>query len=194
MVYKKAMSRQESATTSTNPTENIRFALKGQYHAALAMLQRTLEQCPDELWDRKDQVNAFWQVAYHTLFFAHLYLQPKVTAFRPWEQHQPNVQHEDGIAGPPDPNSTLPLIPEPYTKSQVLEYCRFCDDMVDDAVDALDPLNPESGFPWYKMSKLEHQIVNIRHIQVGAAQLAARLRSELNIGITWVGSGHQKAP
>jgi hypothetical protein len=37
------------------------------------------------------------------------------------------------------------------------------------------------------MSKLEHQFVNIRHIQLHGAQLADRLRSAADIGIKWVG-------
>jgi hypothetical protein len=126
------------------------------------------------------------------LFLAHLYVQPNEDAFKPWKDHQGNVQHEDGIAGPPDPNSTLPLIPEPYSRAQVLEYWSFCDGMIDDALDAFDPLDSESGFSWYKVSKLEHQIVNIRHIQIGAAQLGARLRSKLDIGVQWVGSRPSK--
>jgi hypothetical protein len=171
-----------------NIAEELRSVLKSQYHASLAMLRQPIERCPDDLWLSKEEINSFWQVAYHTLYFTHLYLQPNEAAFRPWKHHQANVQHEDSFAGPPDPNSTLPLIPEPYTRAQVLEYWDVCDAMVDDAVDALDPLSPESGFSWYKVSKLEHQIINIRHIQIGAAQLGARLRSKLNIGIDWVGS------
>ena len=94
----------------------------------------------------------------------HLYLQPNEAAFRPWTHHRADVQHPDGLAGPPDPQSTLPLIPEPYSKAQVLEYWAVCDRMVDDAVDAIDLDDPESGFSWYKVSKLEHQLINIRHI------------------------------
>jgi hypothetical protein len=182
--------RHEGADPATTPM--LRVVLKSQYHAALAMLRQSIEECPEDLWFSREQINAVWQTAYHTLYFAHLYLQVNEAAFRPWKHHQRNVQHEDGIAGPPDPNSKLPLLPEPYSREQVLEYWRFCDDMVDSAVDALDPLSLESGFHWYKMSKLEHQIVNIRHIQLGAAQLAARLRAELNIGLKWVGAGRGK--
>ncbi len=152
------------------------------------MLRETLERCPDAIWSSDKHINAFWQLAYHTLFFAHLYMQPNEAAFRPWRHHQADVQHPDGIAGPKDPNSTLPLIPDPYTRTQILEYCSACDEMVDSAVDALDPLSPESGFTRSKVSKLEHQIVNIRHIQHGAAQLAARLRAEADIGVRWVGA------
>jgi hypothetical protein len=169
----------------------LRVVLKSQYHAALAMLGEAIQQCPDKVWSSADHVNAFWQVAYHTLFFTHLYLQPDEATFRPWKHHQVSVQHPDGIAGLPDPNSPLPLIPEPYTKAQVWEYWQFCDRMVDNAVDSLDLENSQSGFSWYRMSKLEHQLVNLRHIQHHAAQLADRLRYAANVGIRWVGGSPQ---
>src|SRR5262245_59517577 len=98
---------------------DLRSVLKSQYHAVLAMLRETIERCPDEEWANSSHKNAFWQVAYHTLFFAHLYLMTEASAFRPWREHQSGVQHEDGIAGPDDPRSGLPLIPNPYTKAQV---------------------------------------------------------------------------
>src|SRR5262249_53380940 len=81
---------------------------------------------------------------------------------------------------------------DPYTQAQVLEYWRVCDAMVDGAVDALDLESPESGFSWYSMSKLEHQFVNVRHIQHHAAQLCDRLRSAADIGIRWVGGGRRE--
>jgi hypothetical protein len=171
-----------------NVSETLRAVLKSQYHASLAMLREGIERCTDDMWLSTEQINAPWQIAYHTLFFTHLYLQPNEAAFRPWEQHQANVQNPDGFTGPPDPNSTLPLIPEPYTKEQVLQYWDVCDRMVDEAVDAFDPLSEDSGFSWYPVSKLEHQIVNIRHIQIGASLLGARLRATLNVGVQWVGS------
>ena len=173
-------------------TQLLKTSLKNQYHASLAMLRQAIEQCPEDLWYSNEQVNAFWQVAYHTLFFTHLYLQPHQAAFRPWKDHQANVQYEDAIAGPNDPNSSLPLLPEPYSREQVMEYWRACDEMVDSAVARIDVFSNESGFRCYKIPKLEHQIVNIRHIQLGASQLAARLRAKMNIGLDWVGSGRGK--
>ena len=109
-------------------------------------------------------------------------------AFRPWEGHRADNQNPDGLAGPPDPESDLPLLPEPYTKDEVLAYWGFCDGMVAGAVDAMDVLALESGFHWYPIGKLEHQIVNVRHIQHGAAQLADRLRAAAGLGIEWAGS------
>ena len=152
---------------------NLRAALKSQYHAALAMLREAVERCPEEEWLSRDHKNAFWQVGYHALFFTHLYLQQDEAAFRRWSKHRGD---DDGTTG------------VPYTKAEVLEYLSLVDEIVEHAVDSLDLENPESGFEWYRMSKLEHQFVNIRHVQHHAAQLADRLRSCADIGIRWVSS------
>jgi hypothetical protein len=166
----------------------IRVALKGQYHAALAMLREAIELCPDELWLDETPRNAFWRVAYHALFFVHLYLLDAPEDFIPWEGHQGDVQQPDGIAGPADPESALPVSPAPYLRSQVLAYWYMCDAMVDERVDAMNLGSPTSGFHWYPISKLEHQIVNIRHTAHHAAQLADRVRAARDIGVKWVGS------
>ena len=114
---------------------------------------------------------------------------PEEAAFRPWKGHQADVQNPDGLAPEDeDVSAGLPLIPKPYARDEVLAYWRSCDDMVDDAVDALDLQSPNSGFGWYHMSKLEHQLVNLRHIQHHAAQLADRLRAATDTGIRWVGA------
>jgi hypothetical protein len=80
-----------------------------------------------------------------------------------------------------------PQTGEPYSKAQILDYWTICDRLVDDAVDALDLGNPQCGFSWYKLSKLEHQLVSIRHIQHHTAQLGDRLRSAT--GMVLIGSG-----
>ena len=160
---------QSKPMSDTHPM--LRSVLKSQYHASLAMLREAIERCPPEKWLSNDHKNAFWQLSYHALFFAHLYLQRDEAAFRLWEKHR---GEGDGISG------------EPYTQAQVLEYWEFCDRMVDDAVDALDLDRTESGFSWYRMSKLEHQFVNIRHIQHHGAQLIDRVRSAAHVGIGWV--------
>jgi len=182
------MSQPESVANQAMTTETLRATLKSQYHAALAMLRQAIELCPQEIWSDDQNINSVWQIAYHTLFFAHLYMQPTEAAFRPWKHHQSQVQYPDSIPGPADPKSPLPLLPTPYTKDQVLAYWKACDDMVDETVDTLDLLSADSGFSWYKVSKLEHQIINIRHIQHGAAQIADRVRSRADLGVDWVGA------
>ena len=188
------MGKRESEGAAASKTEALRATLKSQYHAALAMLHEAIDLCPQGAWSGSEHTNDVWQIAYHTLFFAHLYMQPNEAAFRPWEHHRAEAQFPDGIAGPADADSTLPLLPEPYSKAEALAYWQVCEQMVDDAVDALDLLSPGSGFSRYKVSKLEHQIINIRHIQHGAAQIADRLRFAVDVGIDWVGARHGGTP
>lgn len=162
----------------------LRTALKSQYLAALITLRRAVERCPDKLWTRG--APAFWHVAYHTAFYTHLYLQTNEAAFRPWAQHRDEHQFLTSLPWPP---YRPPRLGEPYTKAQVLEYVRACEAMVAPAVEALDLCSGDSGFAWYPMCKLEHQLVNIRHIQHHAALLGARLREATGKGIGWVGAG-----
>lgn len=165
---------------------NMRTALKGQYHAALAMLKQAVETCPDELWDGGPYPVPFWRVAYHTLYFTHLYLQQTEQDFQPWEHHR------DEYHDLPWPPGSGPTIDDPYSKAQLLEYWRLCDAMIDEQVDRLDLDAAESGFPWHKTTpKLEHQLHNIRHIQHHTAILSGRLRiaSGEDGAVDWVRSG-----
>ncbi len=171
----------------------IQSILKSQYHAALAMLRQMIEDCPDDLWVSRDYRNRYWHIAYHTLYFTHMYLQPRLEDFRPWEHHQTGIHNMEDV--PPEEIIDLEELPhrppqtgEPYTKAQLLEYWRMCDRMVDRCVDALDLESPTCGFDWYKIPKLEHQIVSIRHIQHHTAQLGERLRKVADIGLKWAGS------
>ena len=149
------------------------------------MLKQAIEQCRDDLWTGDDYPIAFWRVAYHTLFFTHLYLQVDEKAFSPWEHHRDEYQF---LAELPWPPHRQPKIGEAYTKAQMLEYWSLCDAMIDGAVDRFDLDAQECGFPWYKLPKLDHQINNIRHIQHHAALLGGRLRLTAGTDIPWVGS------
>lgn len=170
------MDRRKRPVGNTIAVEALRSALKSQYHATLAMLRTAIRRCTEDLWTSSDgHANPFWRIAYHALFYTHLYLQPNNQVFRPWEHHQRGIQHMDRW------RKTW----QPYTKAEVLAYWRICDAMVDDAVDAVDLTAPLSGFSWYKIPKMEHQLVNIRHIQYHQAQLGDRLRAATGAGIGW---------
>lgn len=165
----------------------LRRLLKSQYHAALAMLKETIERCPDALWDDPRHTNRTWQIAYHALFFARYYGGRDERFDDFWPGHRRDCQNPDGLGGP-HTESSLPVLPEPYTKAEVLAAWAHCDAGVDAAVDALDLAAPQCGFPWYPIPKLEHQLVNLRHIQHHAGQISERLRREVDIGVPWVGA------
>jgi DinB superfamily len=163
--------------------------LKSQYHAALAMLKDAIEKCPDDLWLDDRVTNRFWQIAYHVLHYTRLYLHVDLKSAQPWSGHQAEVQYPGGLPNPHvvvDKN--LPVFAEPYTKAQVLDLWQSCDRLVDAAIDSFDLDSPDCGFWWYQMGKLEHQFLNIRHLQHHTGQLADRLRTGKDVGVAWVGA------
>jgi hypothetical protein len=165
---------------------DVRPALKSQYHAALNTLHEVIEKCPDNMWNDPADKAPFWRAVYHTLFFAHFYLQQSQDRFTPWARHRDEAQY---ISSLPWEGNRPPKLCEPFTRNDLLEYWNDCNARIDAGVDALDLSAPQCGFPWYQMSTLEHQILNIRHIQNHAAALASRLRRSAGIAISWVGKG-----
>ncbi len=157
--------------------EAVRTALKSQYHASLAMLRGAIETCPEETWLGGIPPRQFWRLAYHTLFFTHFYLEVSMGSFQRWEKHRDEVESDQ---------EHEKLDATPYTKAEILEYFAIVDGRVDSQIDLMDIDSPETGFTWYKMPKLDHQIMNIRHIQEHAGQLRDRL---LGSGVDqgWVG-------
>ena len=173
------MGKQGRSADAIDTIETLRLVFKSQYHATLAMLRAAIKRCPDGLWSRRSgHANPFWRIAYHTLYYTHLYLQPSARTFRPWEHHRRGIQRLKLSHKPPKAG-------HPYTQAEVLAYWTTCESMVDGAVDALDLRDPKSGFSSYQVSKLEHQIINIRHIQYHEAQLADRLRAATGAGVNW---------
>jgi hypothetical protein len=159
---------------------DISRVFRSQYHAALRMMAQVIEACPDDLWLDTAESSPFWRVAYHALFYVHLYLQPTEADFVPWTKHYHEVQYlgkkdwREGLEGA-----------RPYTRQEVLDYLAFCHDQVDAIVPNLD-FEGASGFSWLPFTKLETQIYNIRHLQGHVGELAHRL-DVIGIETGWVG-------
>ena len=148
---------------------NPHKVIQSQYLAALAMLKQVIVMCPEALWNTPGNQDEFWKKSYHTLFYAHLYLQIVEKDFIPWEKHH-------------DPDGDVPFI-----KDEVLEYLSFVEKQVVDRVPATN-LEAESGFHWLPFDKLELQFYNIRHIQQHTGELYERLGTQENIELHWVSS------
>jgi len=161
-----------------------RSVIVSQIRAALTMLRAAIEACPDSLWNRGSDDNRFWVLAYHALFFAHLYLFPSEKAFEPWPVR---------IEGRPEMGRDhlgdwTKLRPEDlYAKSDVLAYCTHVEGLVADRV-ASTPFDQPVDFSWIRppCTQLELHLYNLRHIQHHAGQLSERLRQATGSGIDWV--------
>jgi hypothetical protein len=157
--------------------------LMSQYLAALEMLKQTITECPAALWNSPDDKTKFWQIAYHALFYTHLYLQDSEQTFTPWLKHRPEYQFIGQVPWPPH---SPPQIGEPYDQETVLEYLAFCQRQVTERVPQVNGDAP-SGFEWLPFSKLELQLYTLRHIQQHTGELMERLGVRANIEIQWVG-------
>lgn len=158
-------------------------ALKGQYHASLAMLRDCIEKCPDEVWVSGTHPRNFWRITFHTLYFADLYLAHSLETWAPWEKTRESCrvlwEDDDEYPGPPQE--------PPYSRQELLEYLFDIDSRVDSQLDEMDLNAPTCGIPWYSLGKLEHQIVNIRHIGGHVGQLSELLMAH-GIDTAWAGS------
>lgn len=157
--------------------------IQSQYLAALAMLEKAIDGCPDALWDRLADKNKFWHVAYHALFYTHLYIQPAESDFVPWAKHRQNYQYMGPMPLPPH---DLPQIGEPYSKADLLAYVAFCRAEIGKKTAVLDFTSTDSGFYWLPFGKLELQFYSIRHLQHHTGELCDRLGAA-GIDVEWVG-------
>ncbi|MCE9559513.1 MAG: hypothetical protein K8R88_11230 [Armatimonadetes bacterium] len=158
----------------------IKRALKGQYKAGLAMLRECIEVCPEDMWSAGEHPRTFWRIAYHTLFCTHLYLMTEEAAFVPWElnQSQARILWDDDEEGVPPVETT-------YSQAQMLEYLGMVEAGVDGWVELVDLDSDQSGFSWYSIPKLDHQILNVRHLGVHVGQLSELLMAR-GIDTGWI--------
>ena len=169
----------------TEEDVNFRHIVQSQYLAALEMLKRVIESCPDALWDDPSYRNRFWHMAYHALFYTHLYVQPGERDFVPWAKHRPNLNFMGPLPWPPH---DVPDPGEPYSQEELLAYLDHCRDQVRQQTAALDLERSDSGFGWIPLSKLELQFYTIRHLQQHTGELCERLYVAAGKEVDWVGA------
>lgn len=160
----------------------LRAALKEQYRGGLMMLRQCIEACPDDLWHSGRHPRTFWRIAYHALFYTHLYLGQNEAAFQPWERHRDCAGLWEN-----------PPVEEPFSQQDLLEYVDSLYSLVGPTVEGLDLETGDPGFSWYKnIDKLSHQMMNLRHLQGHVGQLSELLMAH-GIDIDWVAK-HPRHP
>jgi hypothetical protein len=162
----------------------IRQAFARQFHAALEMVEKAIRGCPETVWldASGDSPNRFWHIAYHVLFYTHLYLQPGEADFIPFRIHRPDYNFLGVIPSRP---GELPLIDQPFEPAELLDYAQFCHSEVDRQMPMVD-FESQSGFFWLPLKKPELQIYNLRHLAHHTGQLTDRLRTLADVSVSWV--------
>jgi hypothetical protein len=162
----------------------VKTILRGQYEAALCMVDQCVRACRPEHWEGRIANDTFRQVAYHTLFFTDLYLSPGEGAF---ELRELNRRGGDERG---------PTFSPGLEKDDTIVYVAICRRKVIDVltVETAESLQGPSGFSWRKISRGELHVYNIRHVQHHAGQMSAYLRRVDEVlrdakMLPWVGSG-----
>lgn len=165
--------------------EYVSSAFRSQYIGALTMLKNSIIACPEEVWNDSSYGNRFWHLAYHSLFFAALYLSPSLKDSNLWDKCRKTYHALSKWESEPDydPEENIP-----YTKEELIEFHDFIIARLDVAFDEL-PLDAPSGFPWISFNKFHLHIYNLRHLQHHTGQLTERIRQVTGEGVAWVGRG-----
>lgn len=134
--------------------------------------------CSADLWTSSKYKNTTWQLVYHTLFFTDLYLYQDLDTRINWVKHRNGYQDLGNEADK-----------VPYEKEELLAYLDYIDERLESAIASLDLTREDCGFYWYKVNKLEHQLVNLKHLQHHIGQLQDRIRNDQGQGIGWIRDG-----
>lgn len=166
--------------------ESYKELISHQYEAALCMLSKCVQRCPEENWNAPVANLAFGHAVFHTLFCTDLYLGPNEDAL----PDQPFHREHAAVLGDYD-DSEDRVKETSYDRTFVEAYLQHCREKARQVVAAETQLSLDepAGFDWLKFSRAELHVYNIRHIHHHAAQLSLRLRLDTGKGIPWVGSG-----
>ena len=141
-----------------------------QFGAAIDYLADTINVCPEELWtaplwktsDTKPERSQFWYVAYHALFWLHLYLTGTEEGFVPPAPFTLIEQHDDE-----------PMPERVYTKAELQAYLNDGREKCKATIEALtdETAQRHCEFSWGECSFLELLLYNMRHVHGHASQL-----------------------
>lgn len=169
----------------------LQQSLKDQYQAGLAMLAECVEKCPEDLWLQGEHPRPFWRIAWHTAYCTHNYLVQNENAFNESAADWPvAVKNALGIGDTQKAVDVEPYeLPEgitPLPRQAILDYIAYVRSLVGTTVDNLDLENQATGFSWYpNMTKLSHELMNLRHLQGHVGQLSELLMAR-QIDTDWI--------
>lgn len=164
--------------------EYFKQILSNQLNTSLTMLEQCIAECPPEHWNGMIGTCAFWHVAHHALTYADLYLSQDEASYNP-PSFASGVKHYlDKSRWSPEEQAEAEVI---YSQDVLKQYAADCKQkaITTIAAETEESLKNPSGFPWYPMSRGEHHLCNIRHIQHHTGQLTAYLRRQTDVEIMW---------
>ena len=165
--------------------DTLKEMIANQYEASLCTLAACVDRCPDSHWRMPIGIYEFSLVAFHTLFFADLYLGPDVASLRGQAFHLKNKLFFDDYE---QLEERKPV--GVYQRSALQKYMRHCRKKAVDVIasETAESLRGDSGFDHRDFCRAELHVYNIRHIQHHSAQLILRLRTQAGVDLPWFAS------
>ncbi|MFG0329168.1 MAG: DinB family protein [Phycisphaerales bacterium] len=159
---------------------SVREAIRGQFEAALKMFELCVRACPSAQWDEPIAKYPFWQVAYHTISFADLYLSPDEEAFELRDDLHPAGWDEFNLEYPS----------RRFDQDEILGYIGLVRDTLRERIESetAESLEGGSGQSHLPFRRIELYLYTFRHIQHHTGQLSALLR-RAGVETGWVKSG-----
>jgi hypothetical protein len=144
----------------------------------LQMLERAIDECPNEAWDVSEEKVAIWQYAYHCLIGLDFWLRT------PDDQFLPVAFHNDG-------DSQLIRSGPVMTREQIVGYR---DSVYARCGALLDRMTPKELMEVVEVNGLRASLADrmldqIRHIQHHVGSMHTQLRRKLGKAPEWVGLG-----
>jgi hypothetical protein len=142
-------------------------AFSSQYSAALHMLGRAIDACPDPVWTAGDRFHTFSYIAYHTMFWTDFYLSGTPEGYHPPAPF--NLDELDPAGITPDP---------PYGKPVLREYLAHLHDKLGRMLAVMDDTAAAGphGFTSWRGTLAELHADNLRHLGHHVGQLQLLLR------------------
>src|SRR4051812_31399969 len=123
-----------------------------QFEAALCTLNACIDRCPESSWHARVGNYVFSQVAFHTLFYADLYLGREEGSFRRQPFHAGNGHFFADYEALEDraPRNR-------YERAGVKQYVQHCRRKLAEviAAETAESFSGPSGFDWRKCSRAE---------------------------------------
>lgn len=171
--------------------ETLQQALIEQHQGGLAMLAECVDKCPEDLWLEGEHPRLFWRIAWHAAYFTHHYLVQNEAAFNASVADWPVIVKDTlGVSDTQKATDVEPYeLPDgvtPLTRQAVLDYIAHVRGLVSRTIGNLDLESPKTGFPSYpNLTKLSHELMNVRHIQGHVGQLSELLMAR-GIDTDWI--------
>ena len=160
-------------------TDIWKKVLDSQYAAAMRTMELVIENCPDDLWDSREQGPPVWHVLYHAAFYAQLYVGDSEDSLRPQSLHWPNAEQLGE-----EPTNLI-------SKEQLSDYFiwlrRFLKGQIEGCTEG--DLKGDAPFHWLPFSRAECLVYSLRHVQHHAAEMCDRVKAATGKGFSWVGKG-----